>query len=1032
MKANDENELDIIDMDAMATDALPLISDADLAGSGSLKDSDEPEYYDDPDPETPSAGSSLLEELPNAGHERSMDDLSPTEMLELEQIAALAGSGAPQLTQDLPMDTIKETIDSMPEENAGPAYQEGAAEDTAAYAYPEEDTQAAYSEAPADEYAQDAFSEAPAEEYAQEYSPAYEEAVSEEPEEPAYEEAVSDENTVYEDAASDEDTVYEDSSSNEDTGAENKMPAAVNEEGTGKLCHFGNGQILVYFLLFFVSILYYEFLLRLDISGSFSRTNLPLLAFIPAEALFCASLSGWFKKHPRINGIISAVLMFGLGFYYFAQLIYYRLSGSLLSVSLMNMGGEAMGNFGWTIKTVLLRSIPHLLLMTIPVIFTLLLSFIRLPIEGEKRPAPILGGAYKAWLHPLCTVAALGLWTIGGLCLALGGRGRESAYYVFKDSLSDTDSSSNRLGALTTTLVEASAYYLGTDSDTAASITTVDMAAIDLGKKTASAPVSAPQSASSDSIVSDNAVSVNTIPDHAWEDENLDFTALKELSKDATTTSLCEYFESKTPTRTNEYTGLFEDYNLIYICAEAFSNYGIDKDITPTLYKMANNGVVLKNFYNSFPNTTTNGEFAFATSLWPDVSRFAQAGTAVGSFPQSANSFMPYGLGDLFSNIGVESYAYHNYYGDYYKRCYTWPNLGYTHMKFLGSGMVFTSSWPASDLELIKQSVDDYIDEDRFNAYYMTFSGHGPYNSGNYMYRKNIDKVKELAGDKYKNDEILGYFCGEYELELAMEYLLERLEEEDKLDNTVIVLIGDHFPYYLSDNACTAFNGGKPMDAIERNHSTCIIYNAGLEEPVECDTYCCNVDILPTILNLFNIDFDSRMYMGTDVFSDGIHRARLYNGSFLTEYVTYDKTTGKKTWTDAAGEFSEDELNAYYEAMLDYTTSEYSAALNMMKVNFYLFAWQNSGLMTQEDIDTELAREANGRRIYADEAAAEAARLAAEAAAAAAAEAAANEATDQQQQQPPPPPPENNNEEEFLPDHDPDPNWQPDPSWFED
>lgn len=1043
MKASNENELNIIDMDSMDTNALPIIEDSDLTAAA-----EEGSIHSDTEIITDTAAANLS----SAADERFAAIVSELSAANSDPYRGQDGLLSP--TVELPrIAAAYETRQSAAPVGATPIYIQPAAgentfADTAAY----DDSTAAYVEA-TPIYIQQAAGNAAAPEYTEDSAytgPAYEDSAymedtyaessyTEEPvsgpeyTEPEYAESVSEPEYTEPEYA---EPAYTKEGPHSGGNGNNNDPYTDDHEYAPARPVWarrnGNSQIFVYFVLFFVSILYYEFLLRLDISGSFSLKNIPLLAFVPAEALFCASLSGWFKKHPRINGIISAVIMFGLGFYYFAQLVYFRLSGSLLSVSLMNMGGEAMGNFGWTIKSVFVRSIPHMLLMTIPVILTLVLSFIHLPkesTENEGRPAFLPGGAYKAWLHPLCTAAAFGLWTIGGLCLALGGRDRESAYYVFKDSLSDTDSSSNRLGTLATTLVEASAYYLGTDSDSTSSIGTVDMAAIDLGKKASPAPAVTPQSSISGNVVSDNEVPERLVPDHAWENEDIDFNALKELSTDATTTSLCDYFESRVPTRTNEYTGIFEDYNLIYICAEAFSNYGIDKDITPTLYKMAHNGVVLNNFYNSFPNTTTNGEFAFATSLWPDVSRYAMAGTAVGSFAQSANSYMPYGLGDQFTNIGVESFAYHNYYGDYYKRCYTWPNLGYTHMKFLGSGMVFTSSWPASDLELVKQSIDDYVDKDRFNTYYMTFSGHGPYNSGNYMYRKNIDKVKELANGRFKSDECLGYFCGEYELELAMEYLLERLEEEDQLDKTVIVLIGDHFPYYLSEAACTEFNGGTPMDAIERNHSTCIIYNAGLEEPIECDTYCCNVDILPTILNLFNIEFDSRLYIGTDVFSDGIHRARLYNGSFLTEYVTYDKTTGKKTWTDAAKEFSEDELDAYFNAMQDYTTSEYSASLNMMKTNFYLFTWQNSGLLTKEEIDTELAREASGRRIYADEAAAEAARLAAEAAAAEAAEAAAAEAAAQEQQQQQQ---NNNNQEENPPEPDPDPNWQPDPSWFED
>ena len=136
-------------------------------------------------------------------------------------------------------------------------------------------------------------------------------------------------------------------------------------------------------------------------------------------------------------------------------------------------------------------------------------------------------------------------------------------------------------------------------------------------------------------------------------------------------------------------------------------------------------------------NTTTNGEFAFATSLWPDVSRYAAAGSDVGSFPRSASVYMPQGLGDLFTEAGIPSYAFHNYYGKYYRRILSWPNLGYT-CKFTGDGMTFTSNWPSSDLELMEQSVDDYIGDEQFHAYYMTFSGHGPYTNSNYMYNKNI------------------------------------------------------------------------------------------------------------------------------------------------------------------------------------------------------------------------------------------------------------------------------------------------------
>ena len=90
----------------------------------------------------------------------------------------------------------------------------------------------------------------------------------------------------------------------------------------------------------------------------------------------------------------------------------------------------------------------------------------------------------------------------------------------------------------------------------------------------------------------------------------------------------------------------------------------------------------------------------------------------------SRNSYLPFTLGNIFrEQKQAETFGYHNYKGDYYGRNESHPNMGYS-MKFAKDGMKFTSSWPASDLEMMEQSVDDYIDLPQFHAYYMTFSGH--------------------------------------------------------------------------------------------------------------------------------------------------------------------------------------------------------------------------------------------------------------------------------------------------------------------
>ena len=96
-------------------------------------------------------------------------------------------------------------------------------------------------------------------------------------------------------------------------------------------------------------------------------------------------------------------------------------------------------------------------------------------------------------------------------------------------------------------------------------------------------------------------------------------------------------------------------------------------------------------------------------------------------FGKSVKNYMPYSLGNIFTSMDVDSFAYHNYIGSYYGRNKTHVNMGYK-CRFM-EDMKFTSKWPTSDLEMFKQTVDDYIGLDRFNVYYMTFSGHLPYNS---------------------------------------------------------------------------------------------------------------------------------------------------------------------------------------------------------------------------------------------------------------------------------------------------------------
>ena len=713
----------------------------------------------------------------------------------------------------------------------------------------------------------------------------------------------------------------------------------------------GAKQLFVYFGIFAAVIIVWEVILRFQISGGITKANLFFLFFVPAQAMVLAAFNGLFPK--KANRILFPVSMLLIAVFYGIQLVYYRIFGSLLSVYLLGMGTDAVGNFWWAMKETLIKSMGYIALLICPVIAVLVLCLTK----------KIKCNFYPILLHVFALLLGVGLWFGASQGIILGGDGRSSAYYAFHSDLSDTDTTASRVGTMTTTLVEAGSYYLGIAGDkTMSTLTSVDMDSITLEPEPVSEKVIEKRQeekveASETPETSEVVAEVEEIEKIPYVYEDFDFEELAQNTEDATLRDMYEYFGSRTPTTTNEYTGLFEGYNLIYICGESYWNYAIDERVTPTLYKMSKRGIILNNYYNSFRNTTTNGEYAFNTSLWPDVSRQADSGLDVGSFPQSSTKFMPNGLGDFFATEDVPSYAFHNYYGNYYRRRFSWPNLGYQNLFFMNDGMKFTSNWPASDAEMMQQSVEKYIDEDRFFVYYMTFSGHGPYNANNYMYRKNIEEVKKRLGDDAANynTEALGFLAGNLELEYGMNYLLDELRKAGKLENTLIVLTGDHYPYYLSESGRNSLSG-KKLDEMDIYKSSCIMYTEGLKEPIVSDTYCCNVDIVPTVLNLFGIKFDSRLFMGTDIFSDGVHKAVLYNKSFITDKVVYNATSGDIHWKVDPDVYDWKSLDNYVEGMSALVDSEYTASINIIKTNFFLHLWQDSGLLTEEEVEAERQR----------------------------------------------------------------------------
>lgn len=384
----------------------------------------------------------------------------------------------------------------------------------------------------------------------------------------------------------------------------------------------------------------------------------------------------------------------------------------------------------------------------------------------------------------------------------------------------------------------------------------------------------------------------------------LDFDGAYARTKNSVTADLNAYVQSLSPSGKNLYTGLFKGKNLILICAEAFSDAAVDEQLTPTLYRMTRNGIYFSNYYQpTWGGSTTTGEFSFVTGLVPE--------SGLESMQKISHNNNYFTLGNQLQRQGYASGAFHNGNYDYYSRNLTHRNLGYTDFLAFGNGLENITRKYSEDSAMIDKTVDLYLDRQPFSLYYMTVSGHFSYKADNVKVKENLPRVKEVFGDRYM-DKTCYYFCYQMELDKAMEMLIAKLEAAGASNNTVICITADHYPYGLENNSSygntadyvSDLYGYKHSSPWEKDRNSWILWSGCLEN--ELSDFACEIssptyslDIVPTLSNLFGLEFDSRLLVGRDVFSDTPPLALWNNLSWISERGRYNSKT--KEFTPADG-----------------------------------------------------------------------------------------------------------------------------------
>lgn len=632
-------------------------------------------------------------------------------------------------------------------------------------------------------------------------------------------------------------------------------------------------------LIIFLNLLYLELIYHLFIFNSFKLKHIFLITiFTVLSTIFIDLITSLFTK--KVNKWLMIIINCFLSVLFIAQIINYRFYGNVISIYSIIHGGQVFG-FLSAIFSVLWQNIICVILLLIPIPLYIIFNK---KIETDNLSWKVI--LKKNGLLIIVFILSL-------LSLQTDKKEIYSAknLYYYRHAPLETV---KKLGMLTTLRLDLERTITGFEENLT-KVTDLNLPEVKEDTK------------------NEDKIKYNI--------EDIDFLKLAEEETKTEIKNIHYYMANETPTKQNKYTGMFKDKNLIVITAEAFSPIAVNEALTPTLYKLVNQGFTFTNFYSPiYYVSTSDGEYVSLTSLLPKES--------VWSFYKSSKNYLPYVYGNVFKNLGYETYAFHDGQYKYYDRNLSHPNMGYKYMA-CGNGLeklMNCKKWPQSDLEMINATFDMYSNEEKFVAYYMSISGHLEYNFyGNNMANKN----KALVADTEYSDKIKAYIACQIELDKALEELINKLKEKDILDDTVIVLSADHYPYGLTNND---INSVTPLEdaKFDIHKNNLIIWSNTMKKNIKIDKIAESLDILPTILNLFGINYDSRLLIGKDILSDTDGLVILNDRSWITKYGKYNASTQKFT------SLTEEEIpENYVNKINEIVANKFVISKNILDTNYY-------------------------------------------------------------------------------------------------
>lgn len=381
------------------------------------------------------------------------------------------------------------------------------------------------------------------------------------------------------------------------------------------------------------------------------------------------------------------------------------------------------------------------------------------------------------------------------------------------------------------------------------------------------------------------------------------------------------YSVEKTPT-TNEYTNVFEGKNIISIHLESLQAFTMDltfngKEVTPNLNKLASTGLNFTNFYSQVSvGTSSDSEFTLNTSLLP-----VSNGTVFVNYWNREYVSIPL----LLKEKGYYTFSMHGNTGDYWNRNVMHKQLGYDKFyskssydidEVIGLGL--------SDKSFFKQSVEKIKEISAtgqpFYGTLIMLTNHTPFDEvdkyGEFDLSVTVNVDGEEVTRNYLDDTKLGnYIRSVHYADEALGELVQMLDEAGILENTVLVLYGDHDARLAKKEYINLYNYDPYTDTYftksDENYRSVSYYDYELLRRVPfiiwtknnkyvdtIDTVMGMYDVMPTLGNMFN--FYNKYQLGHDIFSVDENIVIFPNGNFLTDKIYYNSQKDEGQWLNDA------------------------------------------------------------------------------------------------------------------------------------